>query len=558
MKNIRTILFLLVVIFYCSIPSIAGGKKVNGGKFLQNIVDGVLQIPKASQAPIIDGAMDPIWKCVSAYAMTKPEGGQLTDPPEKYDDHYAQFRAMWDANNLYIFLSVVDDSLFGGADANVSSPWMNDCMELFIDGKNEKASSYDANDKQWRWVYGETPENKKAGDGPGKWAWKVTSAGYQFELAISKTDLANYFKLESDTEIGFEISNGDLEKASSPQRVLHWWTNVATTWNNPSLFGTAVLSDQEVSDVYEIAYAAQKPTIDGDMKAADGWNEANEMTLTRLEGGADETLQKGIYTSWKDHQSSAWLMWDENYLYTFLKVVDDSLFGGAEANVSSPWMNDCMEMFIDGKNEKASSYDANDKQWRWVWGETVASNPAGDGPGEWIWKNTAEGYNLELKIAKADLATYFPLVAETEIGFELSNGDLEKASSPQRVQHWWTNVATTWNNPSLFGTAMLAKKKSTDIENPDQTIVTDYRLEQNYPNPFNPTTQISYSIPKADRVELTVYNTLGNEIATLVNEFKNAGTYKVNFNAANLASGVYFYRLNAGTMSVVKKMMFLK
>lgn len=558
MKKLSTLLFLITVLCWCSSTVFAGGKKVEVGKALQNIVDGVLQIPKATQAPVIDGNMDPIWKCVSAYPLTKPEGGKETDAPEKYDDHHANFRAMWDANNLYIFLSVVDDSLFGGADANVSSPWMNDCMELFIDGKNEKATSYDANDKQWRWVYGETPDNKKAGDGPGKWAWKVTPSGYQFELSIAKADLATYFPLVADTEIGFELSNGDLEKATSPQKVLHWWTVVATTWNNPSLFGTAVLSKQEVSDVYEIVYATQKPTIDGDMKAADGWADANEITLTRFEGGADEYLTKGIYTSWKDHQSSAWLMWDENYLYTFLKVVDDSSFGGAQANVSSPWMNDCMEMFIDGKNEKATSYDANDKQWRWVRDETVASNPAGDGPGEWIFKNTTDGYTLELKIPKADLATYFPLVAETEIGFELSNGDLEKATSPQRVQHWWTNVATTWNNPSLFGTAMLAKKKSTDIETEQGTIVTEYRLEQNFPNPFNPSTQITFAVPRTEQVELTVYNLLGNEIATLVNEVKSAGVYKVNFNASNLASGVYFYRLRTGNTSLVKKMLFMK
>ena len=85
-----------------------------------------------------------------------------------------------------------------------------------------------------------------------------------------------------------------------------------------------------------------------------------------------------------------------------------------------------------------------------------------------------------------------------------------------------------------------------------------FNLFQNYPNPFNPTTTITYSIPTNSFVTLKIYNLLGSEIATLVNEEKNYGTYKVNWNAQNIPSGVYFYKMQAGNFSETKKLILLK
>ena len=85
-----------------------------------------------------------------------------------------------------------------------------------------------------------------------------------------------------------------------------------------------------------------------------------------------------------------------------------------------------------------------------------------------------------------------------------------------------------------------------------------FTLEQNYPNPFNPTTTLRYSIPRASMVTMKIYNVLGQEVATLVSQRQSAGTYTVTFEASRFASGVYFYRLTAGSYSSVKKMMLLK
>lgn len=97
---------------------------------------------------------------------------------------------------------------------------------------------------------------------------------------------------------------------------------------------------------------------------------------------------------------------------------------------------------------------------------------------------------------------------------------------------------------------------SLSAENPG--VPNKFQLQQNYPNPFNPSTSISYEIPEAATVSLTVYNMLGQRVATLVNDFKAAGSYQVNFDASNLASGSYMYRLEAGDRVSTQKMMLIK
>lgn len=89
-------------------------------------------------------------------------------------------------------------------------------------------------------------------------------------------------------------------------------------------------------------------------------------------------------------------------------------------------------------------------------------------------------------------------------------------------------------------------------------IPTEYALSQNYPNPFNPTTNIKFDLPKQGLVSLKVYDVVGKEVATLVNEVKSAGSYNVDFNGTNLSSGVYFYRLEADNFVDVKRMVLIK
>ncbi|MBS3944545.1 MAG: T9SS type A sorting domain-containing protein, partial [Melioribacter sp.] len=85
-----------------------------------------------------------------------------------------------------------------------------------------------------------------------------------------------------------------------------------------------------------------------------------------------------------------------------------------------------------------------------------------------------------------------------------------------------------------------------------------FKLEQNYPNPFNPSTKIEYQLPKDGRVTIKVFNVLGQEVRTLLDEVKSAGYYTVEFNAKGLPSGVYIYGITTGEYSLFKKMILIK
>jgi hypothetical protein len=130
------------------------------------------------------------------------------------------------------------------------------------------------------------------------------------------------------------------------------------------------------------------------------------------------------------------------------------------------------------------------------------------------------------------------------------------------ITAWAGHVRPIWMR--LVGTTLSAWTAivdfTTGVNEPGNNVPMEYSLKQNYPNPFNPSTVISYQIKENTFVTLKVYNLLGKEVATLVNEYKPAGNYDVTFLADeyNLSSGVFFYKLNAGNFSDVKRMTLIK
>tara|TARA_R110002096_G_scaffold434442_2_gene656006 strand:- start:32675 stop:35131 length:2457 start_codon:yes stop_codon:yes gene_type:complete len=96
------------------------------------------------------------------------------------------------------------------------------------------------------------------------------------------------------------------------------------------------------------------------------------------------------------------------------------------------------------------------------------------------------------------------------------------------------------------------------VSNEPNELPSDFALEQNYPNPFNPTTTVNYSIGKSGLVSLKIYNTMGQEVANLVNEVKGAGSYSITWDAQNLSSGMYFYRLSTAGQTITRQMTLIK
>jgi hypothetical protein len=167
---------------------------------------------------------------------------------------------------------------------------------------------------------------------------------------------------------------------------------------------------------------------------------------------------------------------------------------------------------------------------------------------------SAKDYDIELNyVTESGIGRFgdfgIPLTANTSHTFVPDWTDLTNTQL--------TVLVDIGNDGTIDDTLYL--NNTVDVEDRGSLLSpNNYNLAQNYPNPFNPITTIQYSIPQRSSVTLKVYDVLGNEIAALVNEEKERGVYLVNFDASNLASGIYLYRIQAGSFVETKKMILLR
>jgi hypothetical protein len=148
-----------------------------------------------------------------------------------------------------------------------------------------------------------------------------------------------------------------------------------------------------------------------------------------------------------------------------------------------------------------------------------------------------------------------------------ANSDVNAYPAPGQIVHAHQDLATgdgcvELTTPGTGNTAkpVLCLEFNTSpngIGNTGNTPII-YSLSQNFPNPFNPVTRISYSIPKAGFVKIAVYDLLGREVETLVNEERQAGEFMMDFNGETLSSGIYYYKMEAGEFTSIKKMVLIK
>ncbi|MBX2974611.1 MAG: lamin tail domain-containing protein [Ignavibacteriaceae bacterium] len=173
-----------------------------------------------------------------------------------------------------------------------------------------------------------------------------------------------------------------------------------------------------------------------------------------------------------------------------------------------------------------------------------------------IWQTSTEINNHGFDVERAISANSSDDLTWETLAFVKGNGNSNSVKE----------YSYTDNNISASGKyAYRLKQLDTDgaykyspIVETDITVVLDYALEQNYPNPFNPSTTINYSIPNAEYVTIKVFNTLGEEVATLFNGNMEAGKHSLSFDASKLSSGMYIYRLSAGNFTQIKKMLLAK
>lgn len=172
----------------------------------------------------------------------------------------------------------------------------------------------------------------------------------------------------------------------------------------------------------------------------------------------------------------------------------------------------------------------------------------------WLTASEVNNSGFEIERSKVKSQNSNEAVWE-KIGFVNGNGTTTEIKSYSFIDNNVTAGTYSYRLKQIDfnGTFEYSNIIEVEVSSPQ-----NFELSQNYPNPFNPSTTISFSLPQNVFVILKVYDVIGNEVATLVNEEKSAGRYDINFNAANLSSGIYFYSISAGSFNQVNKMTLIK
>jgi hypothetical protein len=161
----------------------------------------------------------------------------------------------------------------------------------------------------------------------------------------------------------------------------------------------------------------------------------------------------------------------------------------------------------------------------------------------------ADGNVIASEISSQNGEYIVPSLAEGEFTLKASRVGAQTTEYPEKIQiNYVSSFIKDGINLLLIPTDVKDKP----------VLPKEYKLLQNYSNPFNPSTKIGYELPNAGFVELKVFDVLGNEVANLVNGEMNAGRHEITFNAKNLSSGMYFYRIKAGNFVKTMKMILMK
>lgn len=304
-----------------------------------------------------------------------------------------------------------------------------------------------------------------------------------------------------------------------------------------------------------------------------------------------------------DLSANFWCAWDETYLYFYEEVWDDYVTGASATN----HQNDCLEIKFDADPTtgisgafvnaiRLTALDSFDTDGPMSGVDNMY--PEGNAdisglhyiPGEdYARMETDLGYNLEGRLPWEHI--YFsteargPVVAAVgEIfGMAIMNHENDSEDTERNGSIEWAShmVDGVWNQVDYHGTVTFLEgnKLQLSTENfitgldtntvdytPENVAVNDepitapveYQLSQNYPNPFNPVTNIAFSLPTTAQTSLVVYDLIGNEVANLVSGVMSAGNHVVQFDAADLPSGIYFYKLQYNNEILANKMMLVK
>lgn len=316
------------------------------------------------------------------------------------------------------------------------------------------------------------------------------------------------------------INRISLIAAGNKDQVIDYWNDLDIEVPT-ELVANSVLSDYEISGAYNNAYSGLSPNF---------------------------LIKQNIY-SWNN----------QSYCIVKCEITNQEtsempLLAGLDViqYVDYTWEND--HIFFDAANNLLTQFDSH-----YVGIKLLSEATTSAQVFKWYegYSDPDSSYYAWLHGGTFDTDT---LLTDADGGVSILGGP-PTTFQPAASKTIYFAVSVGTNNSEMLANMLLARQKYstlTSVETDITSIPSKYLLEQNYPNPFNPSTKISYQLPQSGFANLKVFNTLGREVATLVNEEKSAGKYEVDFNAGNLSTGVYFYKLTSNNFTQVNKMLLVK
>ncbi|MBN2105213.1 T9SS type A sorting domain-containing protein [bacterium] len=529
--------------------------------FFAHAKNDVWQVQRAAFPPVIDGKMDELYKTASSERLVKLNEDDSA-LPDNYSDLFAQARLLWDEDNLYAFVKVVDDEI----STDSENPYENDSVEIMVDGNNSKVfQGRDQDDTLIRIEYQDAMVTA-VDNAPEGMAFAVAdcqypagASGYAVEAAFPLNSLN--IGGEAGTIFGLEIQVNDRDSRVR-ENVIRWWGASDDAWFWAHLWGEAELTDYMADTVLTILGNYRgAPVIDGilDELWKDTAPEIDQGTYVFLNNGIGWNGYKEL-DLWDDAQMSYRAMVYADAFYFWCEVIDDEISTSGD----DPGENDGIVLYFDGDNSKNNfsmgvPYDENDQRFNWVYGTEEPGITNGNEVLAWSEPDSLSGYSFELMIPMSDLA-FYPLY-DIKIGFEVQVNDRDHEIL-EHIIRWWGNDLMSCLDASRFGTALLLPVPPP----PPSPAFTAYNnigphgfvLFQNCPNPFNYLTTISYSLPEISQVRFTVLNIHGDEVAVMNEGVKPPGSYNIRFDASQLSSGVYVCQMETRCGVVTQKMMLMK
>jgi hypothetical protein len=346
----------------------------------------------------------------------------------------------------------------------------------------------------------------------------------------------------------------------------------------------------EKGTVHEYTAYRGTPVIDGEVDEDPVWNSIPWTAMDQYT--VQETAEscyifdgacEGNENYLGPEDITAWfkILWDDDNVYFALKKIDNEyLFDETHmdpANLGNIWMDDAYQIVLDtndpfdigGDGPSAEiglallNYDVTAYfSYRNTNGDPLALAD-GNGTseiescdGKAFFASQADSGTGYIEIMEVAFVKWDEIVADEAQMMSIMANDLDEDHIVDALE--WSRGIFHGKLPERYASIVYSSSVPTAVENIQPAVPAEFALQQNYPNPFNPTTMISYAVNSMGKVELKVYDLFGQEVATLVNEVKNAGIYQVTFDASDFASGIYYYMIKAGKFRQVKKMVLVR